>query len=820
MVLIFCQRFPGFFAQNFVITMVILLFGVGVWYGLVLEEEIMMRRIVGFGLVVLMGGVLFAGDGGYRVKEVNFLGEMGLGVNGAGPLLVRMDDARGRVVLVNTNTSSVSLIDTATLNVKNIPIETRIPQYVKEEALAIDPASGNIYIVGNRCLHVVKPGSGSSVMIPTEFQYEMATVNPANGDAFLVGRETEMLAVVSLKKKRAIGVRWVDWKQKMVNLNQTPPPPNRKVVWDAGLNRGFAMDGHTATLATFSSSGRILKRRKLPVAGGEDIRWHFAGYNDVTHRLYLVRETGKRMVTSALQVDVLEGRDRVVALPELSEGVGIRYNPQREEVYIPYDNHPTVHVVTFDGEGKVEEIKIPTYGNDATAIDSERNLLYVASWAYAEVEVVDLVKRRLVKRIRDLGILPHMFHMTFDPVHNQLIIPIGADAVNGSFGSALTFVDPAGESVRKIYTGWAPVDLVEKKDGNGVLVFNSEDQAADVDVAGNVTFIDLPCVFPSRALADNEGNVFVAYGPHQSYWPVVYIWGARNGILGIYDGMNGFYDRRIPRMAQAMAFDKHGALVALQNNWGNEKQFLISFPDEIRSPNLGDMRIELDDEVIRETTQRILKYDGERHLFYVVRVGETDVEPGVLQVVDPVVKKVVKRLEVGHTPVDLVFDEDYIYVANFDDRSVSKISKKDYSTSLLTTGNLPLRLALLNGDLLVMNHGDGTLQTIGAQQRSFKVPFPGRPDQMAVIGQRVMMTVHTSSALRIVEFNPEQEQFQLVFQYSYPFGETTVDTDNSAFYMRGQFSDNIFTLNRILEDKGGRIWITDYLAGLLVKLEE
>ena len=779
-----------------------------------------MRRIVGFGLVVLMGLFSLVQAEGYRVRTVDFIEKMGLEVNGAGPLLVRMDAERGRVVLVNTNTSSVSLIDSGSHKVRNIPIQTRIPQYVKEEALAIDPVSGNIYIVGNQCLHVVKPEAGTSIMIPTKGQYEMAAVNPGNGDAYLVGRETKMLAVVKLKRQRVKYVRWVDWQQKMINLNQTPPPPNRKVVWDAGLKRGYAMDGPSASLVAFSSSGRIVKRRKLPVEGGEDTRWHFAGYNGDTHRIYVVRETGKRKVTTALEIDVVKGKDRVVALPELSEAVGIRYNHKLDEVYIPYDNDPTVHVVSFDGDGEVREIKIPTYGNDATAIDFERDLLYVASWAYAEVEVIDLKTRRLVKRIRDLGILPHMFTMTFDPAADRLIIPIGATAVNGSFGAALTFVNPENKEVRKVYTGWAPVDLVERKDGNGFYVFNSEDQAAVVDEAGTVSFIDLPCMFPNQALADGDGNVFLSYGPHQSYWPVVYIWGAKNGVLGIYDGMKEFYDRRIPRMAHAMALDKNGALAALQNNWGKEKQFLISFPDPVRSPNLGDMRMELDDEVLRETTQRILKYDEERHLYYVVRVGETDDEPGILQVVDPAAKKVVQRLEVGRTPVDLVFDRDYIYVANFDDHSITKINRADYSVTTLPVGQLPLRLALTDEGVLVMNHGDSTLRILGENERTFKIPYPGQPDQMAIVDGGAVLTTHTSDALRVVAFDLAEKQFSLIHMHEYPFGETTFDTDNTAFYMRGQFADNIFTLNRIVEDSDGRIWISDYLAGKLFIIEK
>ena len=41
----------------------------------------------------------------------------------------------------------------------------------------------------------------------------------------------------------------------------------------------------------------------------------------------------------------------------------------------------------------------------------------------------------------------------------------------------------------------------------------------------------------TRRWPPRRATSILAYGPHQSYWPVVYIWAARNGILGI-DGQD------------------------------------------------------------------------------------------------------------------------------------------------------------------------------------------------------------------------------------------------------------------------------------------
>ena len=58
------------------------------------------------------------------------------------------------------------------------------------------------------------------------------------------------------------------------------------------------------------------------------------------------------------------GEDIVIPLPEFTEGVGIIYNPDRDEVYIPYDNFPSVHVADFKNEPSLAEIKLPAYGNE------------------------------------------------------------------------------------------------------------------------------------------------------------------------------------------------------------------------------------------------------------------------------------------------------------------------------------------------------------------------------------------------------------------------------------------------------------------------
>lgn len=781
----------------------------------------MIKRFMTLFVFVFLLSGFFILSAGYRVKTVDFLSRYGLKVNAAGPLLVTTDIARNRIILVNTDTSSISLINGMDYSVTNIPVKSRVPQYLKSEAMTVDTNTGNIYVIGNKSLHIVFPDKQTAVTVDTTEQYEMAAVDEKNGTAFLVGRQSKFLAMVPLKSGKVKHIPWVDHVEIMQNLNQTPPPPIRKVICDNELRQVAAIDGYTSTLYLFSAdSGKLLKKRKLPVNGGA--RWHMAGYDQKTHHLYTVIETVERKVMEAVKIDVRGGKDTVVELPGLTEGVGVTYNPKREEVYVPYDNHPSLHVVDFkpgiNKEDRVFEIKIPSYGNDASAVDAANDILYVSSWGWGDVEVIDLKKRTFVKRIPDVGIIPHMFNMTFNPNSGRLIIPIGATAVNGSFGSALTILDPETGEMSKIHTGWAPVDLVEIEPGGTFLVFNSEDEAAGVTPDGTVTFHPLPCRFINAAVKTPTGNICLAYGPHQSYWPVVYIWAAENGILGIQPDNMSFYRRRLPRMAHRMVLDKDGVLYALQNSWGKEKQFLAVLPDEVRSPNLGQMRLELEDTFQRETTPRLLEYDPQRHWLYIARVGETDDEPGTLQILDLETQKTLLKYPTGRTPTDLVFDDSFVYIADFDSDTVTAVKKDDFSVQKFKTGEKPFKLAVVNNTLYCINHNGRSLQAFGEEPGAFPLPFPQesvKPSNLSGTGSALIVTSHAPDALYILSFSPAEKTFTLIHKEIYPFGETTVDTDNSAFYLRGQFGDGIFELNQIKQDKTGGFRVTDYLSGKL-----
>ena len=772
-----------------------------------------MIRVAMVVLLIVSASVV---DADVFVSEIDFLDAAGLQFNGAGPLLVRVDEVRNRLITANTLSSSVSLIDCVTGKVVNIPLAGRAFQHLKSESLTISEATGHIYLIGRKCFFIVDPEERRSRQVPTAVQFESIAVDERSGNVFVAGRESGGLGFYQASSGIFRMLDWLEREEALINLNATPPPPIRKVVADGSLGQIVAVDGLDPTVSVFEgASGRLKSSRPIGLRAGG--RWHLAGYDETGHQLYLVVETAERKVVEAAKISVTEGKDLIVPLPEYTEGVGVVYNAKRDEVYVPYDNHPSVHVIDFGNGGELHEIPIPAYGNDGSAVDAANDTLYIASWAHGEIDVIDLAQRRLVRRYPGLGIIPHMFSLAFNPNTGLVYFPKGASAVNGTFGAAVSVFDPATGTVRKITTGWAPIDLIEVESRGSLLVFSSEDEFAEVTADGSWKMRALPFDYPVRAVDSPEGDVYLSYGPHQSYWPTVYIWDAKNGVLTIDADDLGFYDRRIPRQAHEMVVDRDGVLYFTQNNWGREEQFVGTLKDQVRLFNASE-RLGLVDEVERETTQRILRYDEARHLLYLVRAGERDADPSVLQVIDPASGRVLHRVEVGRTATDLARDDTKIYVANFDSGSVSVIDKDDVSVSEMAAGEQPLKLCALLGNVWVIDHAANTLIELGGTSR--KLPTEGLPDNLFEWNGSLVITSHSSNRLSVTRFDPGAGAFEVLHTLDYPYGETRFDSGNVAFYLRGQFGDALFDITRGTTDSSGRLWISDFLSGRVLILSE
>ena len=330
---------------------------------------------------------------------------------------------------------------------------------------------------------------------------------------------------------------------------------------------------------------------------------------------------------------------------------------------------------------------------------------------------------------------------------------------------------------------------------------------------------ELPFDYAIQAIHNAEGNVYLSYGPHQSYWPTVYIWGAKNGILTINAEDLSYYDRRIPRQALKMALDKNSVLYFTQNNWGREEQFLGTLKDDIRLFN-ADERLRLGDEVEREITQRLLCYDQERHALYLVRAGERDDEPSILQIIDVDSSKVTHKIQLGKTATDLLLDDDFIYIANFNSNSISVISLRDYTVNEISTGEQPIKLCHCHDKVYVLNHQGRSLQEVEKGGVMYQFPQDWLPDNVFCWNDNLIITAHNSKSVFIALFNPGAQTLTLLHEHKYPYGDTRFSTANVSFYLNGQFGDAIFDITKGKTDSQGRFWLIDYLSGRVFIIEQ
>jgi DNA-binding beta-propeller fold protein YncE len=255
-----------------------------------------------------------------------------------------------------------------------------------------------------------------------------------------------------------------------------------------------------------------------------------------------------------------------------------------------------------------------------------------------------------------------------------------------------------------------------------------------------------------------------------------------------------------------------GALFFTQNNWGREEQFIGTLPDEVRLFDPG-RRLRLEDEVEREITQRILEYDPDAGMLYLVRLGEKDDEPGLLQIIDPAAGRVTGRVPLGLTPTDLVFDRERIYASNFDSGNVTVIDKESLATETLETGPGPLRLCISAGKVYLVEHMGGEIRELSGSGIAEMIPFDGSPDNVFDWNGRPVVSTHSAGEFTLAAFDPGSGSFETLIRSGYPYGDTSFDTNNVSFYVRGQYGDAVLDITKAATGTDGALRVIDFLSG-------
>ena len=752
------------------------------------------------------------------VVEVDFLKGRGFKYNALGPHIVKVDPSHNRIIIACVNSSALAVYDSETDQTTTIPIGSRMPRRLHYLGVAVDPNSGLVYLAGDKKLIVVDPNRHQTAVTELPADFETVAVDPKTGKAFLVGRTTADLAIVSPGTEKPCLITWGDATPPLSWVAATPPPPIRNIVVDEKTRRVFVVDGIVPQLVSFhADDGKILTTRKLPIKNYA--RWHFAGFDPQNHWIYFALEDATRNSRQALRIDLRTTDDIVVDLPTgSSEPVGVNCSILRQEIYIPYDNNKHVHRVRFAPEIKVDSIAVPSFGMDASAVDEQNKRLFVTSWSQAALYVIDIVEGTLMQIVPDFPVYPHMNHLAFNPTDGKLYIPTGAAVVNGTFGASITVFNPNQNEFSRIITGWGPVSLAQQPNSEAFYVFNSDRQFALVQPDGHTTYYNLPHPYAHDAVRSlDQTRVYVAYGPHSSMWPAVYIGGTRNGIFTIGADPLDIADRITDRLAHHIMVDHLDQIWALQNTWGTEHPFVSVFP-------AGDEnweRIMLPEKVENECIYRLLANDPESGRIYAGRLGDRSTEPGLVYVIDAKTHQVIDSVTVGLTPTDIgvLPGKNKLFITNFDSDSISIIDGASFRAEMKATDHKPFAIAVntKTNTVYVVNHLGNSLSIFGDTEKVVALPEKAMPNNLIVdeSRDRLFMTAHNSGHLKIYQYDPLSGNVITLFDYAYPYGEVKFDQANSAFGERAQWGDSIFKLTSMVIDSKGRLWVADYLAGKL-----
>jgi DNA-binding beta-propeller fold protein YncE len=753
-----------------------------------------------------------------EIVEVDFLKSLNLKYNAQGPHVLKADPVNKRIIVACVNSSVLAVIDDRTSAVQTIPIGTRMPRRFHYHSLAIDPGRHRVYLAGEKQVVEVNLQTERSQQIALPADFEVVAIDPTTGRAFLSGRNSGELIVVTpedAKIKRipfGLALPQLPWKA------ATPAPPIRKVLVNPDKREVYLVDGANSELITFHADKlKLLKRRKLAVPAYE--RWHQAGFDAKNGRIYYVLEDSNRVCAQALRIDTQQAQDIVVTPSgRYREPQGVSCAVNREEIYIPYDNHPFVQVIKFTQPVQVDSIEVPRFGMDASAVDEFRSRLWVANWSQGTLYSIDLLSRKLIYTIPQFPVYPHTNHLAFMPSSGNLYVPSGATVVNGTFGASVTQFKTLRNEFVEIPTGWGPVSLVLRPESNAFYVFSSDRQFASVEPNGQQTPFLLPYPYAHEAeLSPDRKTVSVAYGPHSSFWPTFYIGSTRNGLIQMGSEPGKFKDILLDRLAQGIEFDRSGNLWAMQNTWGEEAPFLSY------SPASGEawQRVVLDDRVENECVFRLLKSDPELNLLYVILVGERNDEPGRLHIIDNRKLTEFLALPVGINPTDLCVQPktNEIIITSFDSDSVTFVERGFFQMKRMYSGKQPIACAAdaLRGITYILNHGSKSLTIFDKETSHVPLPAEYLPNNLLVDESTgtVFITAHQANQMKLLVYHPDSKQVTTLLEKAYPYGEVTFDQSNSAFAERAQWGDAIFKITQMQFDTQRRLWVTDYLSGKL-----
>jgi YVTN family beta-propeller protein len=320
---------------------------------------------------------------------------------GQQPMALAVNEATGKVYVVNRSNNSVTVIDG-----KSRAAIATVPTGTGPEGIAVNPVTNRIYVANTTGSSVtVIDGASDTVVatVPTASYSQVVAVNPTTNKIYVANNYAHSVSVIDGATNTAVTLRVGQGPRAIATnpatnkiyvanygskdaseidgaTNNVTSVPTGKHPWalavDTRANKIYVVNEDSASVSVLDGATGAVKH--IPVG---DIPFAVA-VNSTTGRAYVLGYTNNSLSV----IDGFSGSvTKTITLPARPSAIAV--NPKNSQVFIANQNAASVVVL----DGKTDRIlttvpagKVPY----AMAVDAAANQVYVANYSSNDVSVI------------------------------------------------------------------------------------------------------------------------------------------------------------------------------------------------------------------------------------------------------------------------------------------------------------------------------------------------------------------------------------------------------------------------------------------------
>lgn len=226
-----------------------------------------------------------------------------------------------------------------------------------------------------------------------------------------------------------------------------------------------------------------------------------------------------------------------------------------------------------------------------------------------------------------------------------------------------------------------------------------------------------------------EGNMYIGAHPNDivAHNDLAYVSCGESNSLIIYDLINERVDFEIPtgRFPHNIVLEEKRNLLFVSNMEDES----ISVIDYINSKEVKRIKVE-------NTPMKISISKNNKYLYVCISYLGYD-RNGSIGIIELNSLELIRKVNVGLSPVDLFEDDNYIYVSNLCDGSISVVNLKELKEERkIIIGGMPRGIIKIKENIFVGDYLNGKLNIIGIDDKIIKAIALGKePNAMALVNQ-------------------------------------------------------------------------------------